>query len=116
MEQNNKLTPAFINEKDVCTDFIYDMFDGCGEFIEHIGKNQYHIVGYWEERLIEVFWQCCSNIITFAFVDLMENHHTGKDEEKLIDFIKDVDSENTGLVVEVYRYSNLIISDWYFKE
>lgn len=27
MEQNNKLTPAFINEKDVCTDFIYEMFD-----------------------------------------------------------------------------------------
>ena len=22
MEQNNKLTPAFINEKDVCTDFM----------------------------------------------------------------------------------------------
>lgn len=116
MEQNNKLTPAFINEKDVCTDFIYDMFDGCGEFIEHIGKNRYHIVGYWEERLIEVFWQRCSNTITFAFVDLMKNKHTEYDEIKLIDFISDVDSENTGLVVKVHKENNQILSDWYFAE
>lgn len=116
MEQNNKLTPAFINEKDVCTDFIYDMFDGCGEFIEHIGKNRYHIVGYWNGRLVEVDWQRYSNTIAFAFVDLMENKHTAKDEEKLIDFIKDVDGENTGLVVKVHKSGNWILSEWYFAE
>jgi len=115
MEQK-KLTPAKINEKDVSTDFIYNMFDGISEFIDRINGSKTHIVGYWHNRLIEATWYKYSNRIAFAFVDLKENHHTDKDELELINFIKDVDGNNTGLVVEVYRDSNWIISDWYFKE
>lgn len=116
MEQNKKYIPAPIDDNNVCTDFIYDMFDGISEFIDRINGSKTHIVGYWHDRLIEATWYNYGNRIAFAFVDLKENHHTDKDEKELIDFIKNVDSENTGLVVEVYRDSNWIISDWYFKE
>ena len=113
---NQNLTPAPIDEKNVYTDFIYDMFDGCGEFIEHIGKNKFHIVGYWNGRLIEVTWLRYTNTIAFAFVDLQDNKHTEEDEKKLIEFINDVDSQNTGVIVKVYRDNNWILSDWFFVE
>lgn len=76
------------------------------------------LVGETEHTLlaIEVDWQRCSNTIAFAFVDLMENKHTAKDEEKLIEFIKDVDTGNSGLVVKVHKEGDWILSDWYFAE
>lgn len=116
MELNYKRTPAFIDEKNVSTDFIYDMFDGIGEVIEHISKNTYDLVGYWNNCLIEVKWNIKSNRISFAFIDMPENHHTEEDKKNLIEFINDVDSDSSGLHVSVFESGVWIISDWYFWE
>lgn len=100
---SNSLPSVPINGKNVSVDFVYEMFDGVGEFIEHINKKHFHIVGYWHGHLIEVDWQWWDNKIAFAFVDLHDNCHTEEDEEKLIDYIKGVISYKVGLSVEVRR-------------
>lgn len=114
--ENKVLTPARIDEKDITTDFVYNMFDGAGEFIERISKGKYHIVGYWHDRLIEVTWCKGSNRMCFAFVDLLENHHREEDEKKLIDFIKEVNTGDSSIFVEVWKSGKWIISDYYFKD
>lgn len=111
---NNTLTPAFINEKDVCSDFVYDMFDD--GFLETIKSGRYHLIGYYNDRLLEVTWNRKSNRMCFAFVDLQENHHRDEDKKKLIDFIKNVQTESAGLIVKVFQSGNWIISDYYFQE
>lgn len=108
-----KKEPAIIDGKNLSSDFVYEMFDGCGEFIDKINISTFHIVGYFNNRLIEVKWLKKSSRICFAFVDLMENHHTEDDEKKLIDYIKRVDADN--IEVDVWKSCGWIITDWYIK-
>lgn len=112
MNKNRTIAP--IDEKNVCSDFVYDMFDD--GFLETIKSGRYHLIGYYNDRLLEVTWHRKSNRMCFAFVDLQENHHGDEDKKKLIDFIKNVETESTGLIVEVFQSGGWIISDYYFQE
>ena len=106
-----KKTKAPIDEKNVCSDFIYEMFDV--DYIERINRTTTHLVGFRHNRLLEVWWSYASNVITFAFVDLHNNKHTEEDERNLQDFIK-CNGETLDVVIK--KIDNTFVTYWYFME
>lgn len=96
-------------KKEEYYDFVYNMFDGVGEFIEHIARGIHHIVGYFNGRLIEVTWNKGLGRICFAFVDLAENHHKEDEVGKLIGYIKEHTKEYT---TEIWKNGCWVLVDF----
>ena len=105
---------GIIDEKNVSSHFIYEMFD-VGDFIERYVDGNYHVIGFFDGRLIEVLWRDDDNWAKFSYIPLHGNVATIDDKLKLEDYLNDVDGSN-GLCVDVHDdEEGWIVCEFFFS-
>ena len=113
----SKRVYAPIDEKNICTDWIFDDLLR-GNYLETpVNKGKVHdIIGYFNDRLIEVKWVDGDNRICFSFIDTPENHKREDDVSKLLEYLKRSESESDTVFCDIWVSGCWVICDWYFKE
>ena len=113
-----KKLEAPIDNKNVCEDFIYEVFDNYNylQTPKH-NNNVGNILGYYEGNLLEVRWSFGSNKICFAFVSTNENHVDYMTElPKFKDYFEKIITENNEeLNIESFISGNWLICSFYWK-
>lgn len=113
-----KKIAAPIDNKNVCDDFIYELFND--EYLQtpkHHGKTG-NILGYYEGKLLEAVWAVGSNRVCFAFVSINENHVDCENElPKFKEYFEGMITDNNDeLSVECFISGNWLVCDFYWKE
>lgn len=109
-----KLIPAPLDEKNVTTDWISDIFDGYGDYVECQNRNCG--VGFVNDCPVFVSWH--DNVLTWRIVENNINNY-----EQTVDVIKkrlkeyEVDDPDIGIFSTIESYgSSAIRQKFYFKD
>lgn len=122
-----KLIPANIDEKNVTSDWIFDVIFINGDntlFLPVHKGNSY--IGLYNHRLVNAMWKHTENRVTFEFVDTLMNKHTPQDEILLMNYLQNdlidqsqYDGEDSRLIVKVQKEmvggTTLILCDFFWE-
>lgn len=84
------MNKANLNDKDIMTDFIYEMFS---QVIDLSANGKNHLVGTYnyQDFLFEVLWVDNTNVLYVKGVDLNERKVSDSELEIVIDYLTDCD-------------------------
>lgn len=119
--EEKKLVKCLLDEKDICTDWIYsEIYDNEVINSEHVSYPNHAILGFFNDCLLETKWSASSNYLDCQFLYNNRFIFNEEDIEKLIHIVKEIEKVN-GFVVQ-YKKISLIDGDvilrfrFFFKE